>query len=427
MIFLFLLYDILFLLGVLCYLPLYFFRRRVNFAALKGKCTLYPRTLTSPSFHKGSIWVHAVSVGEVTLLKSIIKKLTTYTPYEVIISTTTMTGQRVAEKLYPHLRTIYFPFDITLLVRRAIKKFNPKIVVLVETELWPNFFYQLKRKNIPIIILNGRISRGAYQRYKKIKFFTTRILQHLDFVGVQNEQYRSRYVSLGLPEEKIDITGNLKFTSFDVQPDELLKFKSKYVRLIEKGRELLLIAASTHYPEEEIFLEVYKNLMPRFPSLRLLIAPRHIERVSALKKLVTSYGFSSLPISSYAQARPQSKDVFILDTVGELLFFYSLADICFVGGSLIDYGGHNILEPLFFSKPTFFGPYMDNFSDIEKKVLAKKAALKVQRREDLQFVLEALLKDNNLRKELSSNAAKVFDEEKENLEENFKIIMQCLK
>jgi 3-deoxy-D-manno-octulosonic-acid transferase len=426
MILLLLIYDILFILGLLFFLPYLSFRKKINLEALGEKLTVYPSKVKKAfSQIEGSIWIQAVSVGEVSLIKKLVEELKTLTSYKIVISTTTLTGRKVATKLYPGLLILYFPYDFGLLVRRAIKFIKPKLFISIETEIWPNLYYHLKKKNVPSVILNGRISDKAFRWYRRAKFLTERIFQNVSLVGAQDEFYKERFIFLGLEENKIAVTGNLKFTALSVDDKYLTSFKKKYSPLLGKPNRLLIIAASTHFPEEEIFLEIYNQLYKKYPNITLLIAPRHIERVPYVEGLIASRGFKPIRISKPAVTR-DSRDIYILDTVGDLFYFYSLADICFVGGSLANYGGHNILEPLYVSKPTVFGPFMYNFKEIERKVLERCAAVRVNSKEELRRVLDILIKEPQARKELALKAKGIFEEAKINLKRNLELIFKCL-
>jgi 3-deoxy-D-manno-octulosonic-acid transferase len=229
-----------------------------------------------------------------------------------------------------------------------------------------------------------------------------------------------------LEENKITVTGNLKFSSLDADEKYLSAFRERYFHLVKKPNKLLIIAASTHFPEEEIFLEIYEELSRKYTNITLMLAPRHIERTSYLEALLASGGYRAIKISEPSPL-VDSKSIYILDTVGDLFYFYSLADICFVGGSLANFGGHNILEPLYFLKPTIFGPFMHNFKEIEKKVLQRSAAVKVNNIEELKKVLEMLIKDPKFRKELSMRALGIFEEEKVNLKKNLELVLRYLE
>ncbi|OQX80787.1 MAG: hypothetical protein B6D56_04165 [Candidatus Omnitrophica bacterium 4484_70.1] len=416
MIFFLILYDLIFLLGLFIYLAHHFYYKKINLSALKEKLTLYSSRINQ----KKTVWFHGVSVGEVLLIKKIVDNLKNK---NIVISTTTLTGRRTAESRYSSYAIIYFPFDISFLVRRAIKIINPKVFITLETEIWPNLFYYLKRKGVPIIILNGRISEKAFFWYKKVKWLIKLVLRNVEFVGVQNELYKKRFLSLGVDEKKIKVLGNLKFESISVDEEKQKKFQEKF-SFLKKEQKLIIVAGSTHHPEEEIILKIYKDLLPRY-NILLIIAPRHIERINYLEKIIEKFSLSFLKITEFSHKEPL-KDIYLVNTVGELLYFYSIADICFVGGSLADYGGHNILEPLYFFKPTIFGSYMDNFKDIEEEVLRKKAALKIRNEKELKNTLKRLIESSTLRENLERNAYSLFSENRDILRRNLEVLKRWL-
>lgn len=413
------LYDIFFTLGLIIYFFHHLYHKKITFKVLAEKLTFY----SIKREKEKNIWFHGVSVGEVLLLRNLIATLKKN--YKITISSTTLSGKTTASKSYPSCKVIYFPFDLSFCVKRAIKLINPKIFISLETEIWPNLYYHLKKRNIPVIILNGRISDKAFRWYKKVRWIMRKILKNVDFIGVQNQKYKERFLFLGADEEKIEVLGNLKFSSLSLDERKLLSFQKKF-SFLKKEEKLLIIAGSTHHPEEEIILEIYKNLTSKYNFLHLFIAPRHIERVSFLEKKIKEKGFHPVRISKGISSF-KDKDIFLLDTVGDLFYFYSIADICFVGGSLINYGGHNILEPLYFSKPTLFGPFMENFKDIEDEVLSKKAAIKVKDKKDLEKMLERLIEDSSLREDLKRNASFLFKESKIILKKNLEVIKRWLR
>ncbi len=419
----FVIYDIALFIAVLFFLPLYALRKKINFEALLEKLTI----VIPVKKIEESIWIQAVSVGEVISIRALVDNLQNYFSFRIVISTTTLTGKKVAKNIYGNKADIIFlPFDITFLVKRIIKRINPKIFIAIETEIWPNLFYQLYKKKIPIVILNGRISDKAYKRYKKIKFITEKILSLCSYIGVQNNFYLERFLSLGASSDRIAISGNIKFANIIVKQKKLLNFKDEYLSLLKHKSKFLFIAASTHSREEKAILEVYKSIKERF-SCNLLIAPRHPERTKEVEKEVRRTGLIALRISQLREKEDiLDKCVFILDTVGDLFYFYSIADVCFVGGSLFDYGGHNILEPLYFSKPTLFGPYMSNFKEIEEVVLEKKAAIKVQDKKQLRYYIERILFDDEFREVLCKNASKIFEHQRALVKKNIEIIKSLL-
>jgi 3-deoxy-D-manno-octulosonic-acid transferase len=219
----------------------------------------------------------------------------------------------------------------------------------------------------------------------------------------------------------------MKFESVEVDTQKLNTLRKQYLPYLKKETNKLLICGSTHYPEEEIILDIYKEICEKNPTWRLLIAPRHIDRIGIIEKSISERGLSPIKISEIDQSSMGTNTVFLLDTIGELKYFYAFADICFVGGSLADYGGHNLLEPIFFAKPTIFGPHTDNFKDISRTILEKRAGILVKDRSEFKKILIELISDTQLQKEISLSCLHVFEEEKNSVEENLKLVLTCIK
>jgi len=419
---LFLIYDFIFCLGLIVYLPLHLWRKKMTPLALREKLGLI-----SSKEIKNSIWIQVVSVGEANLIGNLIKRLRESQDSPIVISTTTLTGNRIARKRYSHLaKIIFFPFDLSFIVKRVIKVIKPRVFIAVETEIWPNLFYRLKKKKIPIVIINGRISDKAFKRYRLIRPFMKGVLRKCDYIGVQNPLYEERFLFLGADPKKIVTSGNMKFESILIDEDKLRQKQEKYKPILKKDGNKLLVAASTHEPEEEIIIDIYKDIFKSPGGITLLIAPRHPERVSQIEKIIRLASFNPVRMSKVEENLRDKRNVFIADTVGELIYFYSIADICFVGGSLSKDGGHNILEPIYFLKPTIFGPNMDNFTDIEEIVLEKGAGIKVRSREELGEVLLGLVSDTALKNNLRNRCREVFEGEKKSLNNNLNIILKYL-
>ncbi|MFO8053018.1 MAG: 3-deoxy-D-manno-octulosonic acid transferase [Candidatus Omnitrophota bacterium] len=417
---LFLFYDITFSIGFLLYLPFYCLRKKIIISSLFKKLGFF-----LPTF-KRSIWIHAVSVGEINLIEPIVNKLMVSLNYPIIISTTTLTGNRVAVKKYQgSAKIIYFPLDISFIIKRFLKKIDPIVVIAAETELWPNFILRLRKKNIPFLIINGRISDRAFRRYQSIKPFMKKILSGCSRIGVQNKKYQKRFIDLGAKPGKVPVTGNLKFNSIHPEKKLVEEAKKEYSTVLKPGTKDLFLAASTHSPEEKIVLTIYKELYLKH-NLSLLIAPRHPGRVASIEKNILAEGFRPVRISKISQTSYKKNDVFILDSVGQLLYFYSICDICFVGGTLSGSGGHNILEPIYFLKPVIFGPSMENFSDIALKVLESSAGIQVESSQQLKEELIILLKNKNKRIDYADAATDVFKKE-DSLGQNFKMILEEIK
>ena len=383
----FILYNLIFLILAIIYLPIYLFKGKFHRQFFR-RLGILPKGLEL----NRPIWIHAVSVGEVMLIKGLLQNLRQEFPGKrFVISTVTPTGNKIAQRIGSTSDFItYLPLDFSFTINYILDKIKPSLFIIAETEIWPNLVSSLYKRNIPTVIVNGRISDGSFRGYLMIKFLLRPILNKIEMFCVQTEVDCQRLMRLGVSETKIRVTGNMKF---DALPESVkdADYKSK---LGLKPEERLLVAASTHPGEEEIVLSAYKSLLFEFCDLRLLIAPRHPERAKEIEKLVLNNGFNR-----------GRTDVFILDTVGELIFYYAASDVVFVGGSFVKKGGHNILEPAALGKPVFFGPHMFNFRDIAELFLKKKTGVLVHNAQELAAKIKYLL-DNPSEKNKICQAAK---------------------
>jgi 3-deoxy-D-manno-octulosonic-acid transferase len=359
-------YDLIFLIFALVTLPVYLFKGKFHrgFLARLG-------FMPQKSVPDRPIWIHAVSVGEAMSMRGLIEGL---------------------RSIYP------------LILRRVIKKINPCFFIIAETEIWPNLIAALYKQNVPIAILNARISDRSFRGYSAIKYLLKPILNKVNIFCAQSEKDSLKLNALGVNSENIKVTGNMKF---DQIPQRAFSTATLKERIGLGKEERLFLAGSTHPGEEEILLSAYRGLLGKIPGLRLLLAPRHPERADELESLVKNLGFKPQRISSLNSEAPLRQAVFILDTVGELVSFYALADIVFVGGSLVRKGGHNILEPSSVGKPVIFGPYMFNFRDIAQEFLDNHAALQVNNQEDLSEGISDLLNNGLKAGQLVKNAGEV--------------------
>lgn len=386
----FILYDLIFLVVVIIYLPIYVCRRKLH-RGLLLRFGILPKDLAIDR----PIWIHAVSVGEAMAVKALAAELrAVYPDKRFVISTVTPTGNKIARGLAKDGDFVtYLPFDFSFIVKSVIDKINPSFFIIAETEIWPNLISYLHKKNIPISVVNGRISDSSYRGYHMVRFLLKPILDKISLFCVQTNSDAERFKGLGVPEEKIKITGNMKFDIEDCA-DSKKGYTDYRKRLDLEFSEKLLVAGSTHPGEEEIILNVYKDSLSEFPYLKLLIAPRHPERAQEIASLIRKFGFETRMISlsnSQTVRQSNSQTVFILDTMGQLINYYAIADIVFVGGSLIKKGGHNILEPASFAKPILFGPYMFNFRDIAELFLINQAAILVNNQEELKVKIKEFL------------------------------------
>lgn len=374
------------------------------------------------------IWFHAASVGEVLCCMPLLKKIRQEVPDTAIVLTTmTSTGKETAKKLIPEANWIFFfPLDHPWLIRRVLKKLKPRLFLIAETELWPNLLRLCRSKNIPVLLFNGRISENSLRGYLLFKSFFKRCLESISFFLMQSEEDRNRIIEIGAPSQRTTVVGNIKFDQ--IPPDknsEPSTDLSTSFRL--QGNETILIAGSTHQGEEEIFIQVYKDLKKTYPHLILILAPRHLNRLEDVEKLLSQEGLRWKRRSSFPQQDPkEGKEVILLDTMGELMRIYSLGTIVFIGGSLVSIGGHNPLEPLLFKKCVLFGPYMFNFLEISRRLIAERGAVLVKDRETLFFQLKRLLSDEKTRKEIGENGYRFLQKHRGATERIFETIRPFL-
>jgi 3-deoxy-D-manno-octulosonic-acid transferase len=360
-----------------------------------------------------AIWLHAVSVGEVLQLQPLAAQLRDRFPeHDLVISTTTVTGHDVARQKFPEDRVIYFPLDFTWAVERALESIRPATVLLVELELWPNFLAAASRRGIPVMLVNGRISEQSWRGYRKIHRLVRTMLRRLHTIAVQNETYAERLLQLGAEPTRLHVTGSIKFDR--LENDRRNSHTQALRREFGLGvAERIFIAGSTQAPEEQFAIETYLQLRPHHPELRLILVPRHRERFDEVARLVTdefklpllrrSRGRNAegrAPIDNARQppssiVNPPSSvppPILLLDTLGELSACWGLADIAFVGGSLTNRGGQNMMEPAAYGAAVLFGPNTRNFRDVVEMLLLEEAAQVVQNQAEMTACVGELLR-----------------------------------
>lgn len=312
------------------------------------------------------VWVHAVSVGEVTAAAPIVASLRQQRPdVKIILSTSTETGQEMARRLIKDADAfIYFPLDIPCVVRRMIRLARPTVFAMVETELWPNFLHICSRNNVRTLMVNGRISPRSFRKYRVTKFFWREVLSNLWMTGMIAAVDAERLTSIGINAGKVQIMGNAKYDSLAALASSEVH-KEIYLRLAVQDNERFLVAGSTHQGEEEIIIEVYRALIKIHPDFKLIIVPRHIERTREVLGLLAKFNLSDvITVSQLNSGRKRSQErVIVVDVMGELFKVYSLATIVYCGGSLVLKGGQNILEAAAWGKVVFYGPSMEDFSE----------------------------------------------------------------
>jgi 3-deoxy-D-manno-octulosonic-acid transferase len=358
-----------------------------------------------------SIWVHAVSVGEVLAARSVIAELRRrYPRLRLFLSTTTRAGQQLARRSVSDIDGVfYFPFDWAFAVRRTLNRVQPRLFIMIETEIWPNLLRECRRRRIPTVLVNGRISYRSFPRYQLIRPFFRRVLADIDRFCVQGDEAARRLVSLGADPARITITGSLKFDALEVIPTPG-RGRERVLRFFRMpASRPVLVAGSTLKGEEEAVVRAFNRLRTAGSTALLVVAARHPERFAEVERLCRQEGLSTirrteLPIDAEPRA-----DAVILDTIGELAEVYQIATVVFVGGSLVRAGGHNILEPAVFGKPIVFGPHMENFAEIVETFLANDAAVQVRSDRELETAVVSLMGDPVRRARLGAAARALVD------------------
>jgi len=369
-------YSLLLSLGLLVLIPHFLFQALAHgkyIAGLRQRLGSVP-----PVNDKPVIWLHCVSVGETQAARPLAQRLQQQFPHHaLVVSTITRTGQNLAHDVFrtQAKSVFYFPFDWRWTARRALKAINPDAVLIMETELWPNFLRECKARQIPVALVNGRISRQSFRRYKLITFFLRRVLSSLSIAVMQSEMDAERLGALGMPKERLFTAGNLKF---DAEVAGGLTNKTEEIRTrfgLDTGAPLIL-AASTHANEEEIILDSVKQL-GQTTAVRLMIAPRHPERFKEVANLIQQSGLSWTRRTNPQDPGDANATVILLDTIGELPATYELAQIVFVGGSIVDKGGHNVLEPAASGVAVVTGAHTHNFQTIVELMHEAKAIVQL--------------------------------------------------
>ncbi len=349
-------------------------------------------------------WIHAVSVGEAATAVPLVEAITRRWPQlGIVMTTVTPTGARiVADRLAGRAVHRYFPIDLPGPVRRALDAVNPRFFLCMETELWPNLLRALAARGVPSMIANGRISDRSFRRYRLVRFFTARMLAHVRVLAMQSEEDARRIIALGARPERVVVTGNIKS---DLIPPEG-GGDALWQRLLglDDG-EPVWVAGSTHRGEEAIVLDVYLHLRARVPTLTLVLAPRHPERVAEVERLVRERRLQPVRRSELPKSQARGA-VIIVDTVGELAQIYRVASVVFVGGSLAPTGGHNMLEPALLRKPVLFGPHTTNFRESAELLLEAEGALVARDGAELEAHMGALLMDAERRRLMGEAAFK---------------------
>ena len=408
-----LLYNILFPLGLLLFLPAYLLkmRRRGNYRRNFGqRFGIYePEIRKRLARDDAPTWIHAVSVGEVAIALKLARELRRLDPaFRCVLTTTTPTGFALATaEPREWLEVMYNPLDFLPVVRRALAVIRPGRLVLVEAEVWPNLAAETHRRRIPIALVNARLSPRSERRFRRFRSIVAPVFGLLDLVCVQEGHDGERWENLGVARARIRHVGSIKYDPIDGEGNAAIPLAVLRSHAIDPGTQPILFGGSTHPGEEEILADVFLRCRAEFPELRLIIAPRHVERTRevlaqlAARRIAVALRSATAPLSS------ASPDCLLLDTTGELRNWYSVATVVFMGKSLTTNGGQNPVEPILAGKPVLFGPHMENFATLAQSLLAEGAAVEVSNADALAHSCVELLSDPERRQKMVAQAQRV--------------------
>jgi len=409
-------YNLLWPLGLLFFLPGYFAKmlRRGGYREKFGqRLGIYDRALRARVSKQKSTWLHAVSVGEVNVALKLANALRTHEPnLHCALTTTTTTGFALACKNAPHwIEVMYTPLDYWPIMRRAFSFIRPVRIVLVEAEIWPNLAAEAHAHRIPLALVNARLSGRSERRYRQFRFFIAPTFRLLDLVCVPEKEDAKRWATLGVSQDRIRLTGSIKYDPVRLDQVAEIQETAHPMSLNHLEPESpVLFGGSTHRGEEEALANIFLRLRQRFPSLRLFIAPRHVERLREIRAQLDALRLQVTLASEALAHRELNADCLLLDTTGELQRWYGIATVVFIGKSLTAHGGQNPVEPILAGKPVVFGPHMENFATLANMLVLKKGAVQVQDVNSLEQALAELLQDREARQRLVQSAHEVLSE-----------------
>ncbi|HEY4417380.1 MAG TPA: 3-deoxy-D-manno-octulosonic acid transferase [Verrucomicrobiae bacterium] len=377
------------------------------------------------------IWLHAVSVGEVALCTQLIRALEPHVPNaKIVVSCTTTTGMKEYQRQLPsRITKIYYPVDRRKYVRRALATINPEAIVLLEAEIWPNFLWRASDLKIPVFLANARLSDRSYPRYRRFNWLFRKLFATFEGVGCQNEEDAKRLRAVGCRPEAVQVVGNLKFDAAKLSERRHLDVRGLLHQAGVPDDALILVAGSTHDGEEIMLAEMAARLRRKFPKLFLVIVPRHFERTNDIVQQFRKRGIKFKCRSEMirgVQLQPGQIDCLLVNTTGELMFFYEHANLVYVGKSMTAIGGQNPIEPASLGKPVIFGPNMQNFTDIVRILVNHKAAVQVQNSEELERIFGELLGNPAARAELGKQAVAAVAENHGSIERTVQMLLPQL-
>ena len=355
-------------------------------------------------------WLHAVSVGEVYVALRLIEELRVCHPeIRCVLTVNTSTGRHVAEKaMHASDRLLYFPVDMTFVIRRILDLVRPRAVILTESELWPNLIRESFERRIPVFVVNGRISDSSYKGYRRLRWFTRHCLPLVHKFFVQSRLDKKRLTSLGALPDSVQVLGSAKYDVAAIEEESVNASRTVFENAGIRSDHITLLGGSTWKGEESVLLEIVGRLRNRFPNVRLILAPRHVERCEQVLKTINAKGLHGIRRTNTTLGELglelDASSVLLIDTTGELKGLYAHADIIFVGKSLTQHGGQNIIEPAVYGKPIVVGPHMENFPVVTKDFLEAQAIRQVQNKAELEEVIGSLISDRKERDALGVRA-----------------------
>jgi 3-deoxy-D-manno-octulosonic-acid transferase len=399
-------YNFLLILALLLGAPVWLFRPRWR-EGLRERLGAGAQRVARSQGGRQQVWVHAVSVGEVMAVTGLVEELDARLGEgAVVVSTTTRTGQQLARQRFGAARCFYFPMDLPWVVRDAVQALRPRLLVLAESELWPNVLAQLNQRRAPVVVVNARISDRSLLRYLRLRRLWQPFLAMLSLVLAQSEEDVRRFVAIGVPEERVRFGGNLKY---DTRPPRATPLVDALRRHLP-DRARVLVAGSTLEDEERALLEVWPAICERVPDAVMVLAPRHPERFARVAALASELKINLIQRSGWSGSAVPAGGVFLLDSIGELGSVYGLANVAFVGGSLVPAGGHNPLEPARFGVPVLIGPHYENFRDAVE-ALRGAEALRIVERPQIGEATATLLADGSVARAMGERGERVFEQQ----------------
>jgi len=368
--------------------------------------------------------LHAASVGEYNAAKPLILELLErYPELPITITTLTPTGsERVTQDLGSRVSHFYIPLDLPGATSRFLDRLQPRLLLVMETEIWPNLFLNAQRRKVPVVIANARLSKRSASRFRRLSGFTRQVLQSVTWFGAQSNEDRNRLIQCGANPESTDMTGNLKF---DLNLPAGLTEKAAQLRSTWGIQRPVLVAGSTHEADESVLIAAFAELLKSLPTALLILVPRHPERFSRTAELAKTAGLNT-ELHSQGEACSEQAQCFVIDAMGELMTYYACGDIAYVGGSMGEQGGHNALEPAALGLPVLFGPNMENAKEIAAKLIESKAARAVSNQKELQEAVRELLTDKTLRNSMGDAGKNLVEKNKGALDLTIRAVIKIL-